>query len=78
MSTLSYKSYEAVVDYDPDAEILHGEVTNLRDVTTFQGQSPAELKQALVDSIEEYLALCKQRGEPPERPSTCRGMNTPS
>jgi len=68
MNTMTYKGYEAIVEYDEDAELLHGEVMNLRDVITFQGQSVAELKQAFTDSVEDYLAFCKERGEEPEKP----------
>ncbi len=68
MSTMQYKGYEAVIEFDQDAEIFHGEVVNLRDVVTFQGSSAAELKQALADSIDDYLAFCAARGEPPEKP----------
>jgi predicted HicB family RNase H-like nuclease len=68
MNVMTYKEYEALVQYDEDAEILHGEVLNLRDVITFQGASVAELKQAFADSVEDYLAFCKERGEEPEKP----------
>jgi predicted HicB family RNase H-like nuclease len=68
MNTMTYKGYEAVVEYDEGAELFHGEILNLRDVITFQGQSVAELKQAFADSIEDYLAFCKERGEEPEKP----------
>ena len=65
---MSYKGYEANVEYDEDAEIFHGEVADLRDVITFQGKSVAELKKALAESIEDYLAFCKERGEEPDKP----------
>jgi predicted HicB family RNase H-like nuclease len=68
MSAMSYKGYEAVVDYDPDADLFHSEVINLRDVITFQGRSVDELKQALADSVEDYLAFCCERGEEAEKP----------
>ncbi|MBB5752122.1 type II toxin-antitoxin system HicB family antitoxin [Prosthecomicrobium pneumaticum] len=68
MNTMNYKGYEAVVGYDEEAELFHGEVMNLRDVITFQGRSVAELKQAFGDSVDDYLAFCAQRGEEPERP----------
>ena len=68
MSMMRYKGYEASVEYDEDAEIFHGEVTDVRDVITFQGKSVAELKRALADSIEDYLAFCKKRGEEPDKP----------
>jgi len=68
MTTMSCKGYEAVVEYDEDAEIFHGEVADLRDVITFQGKSVVELKKAFSASIEDYLAFCKERREEPEKP----------
>lgn len=68
MTMMSYKSYEAIIEFDDEAELFHGEVINLRDVITFQGSSVAELKDALKDSVEDYLAFCKERGEEPEKP----------
>ncbi|MEZ5890618.1 MAG: type II toxin-antitoxin system HicB family antitoxin [Xanthobacteraceae bacterium] len=65
---MRYKNYEAVVEYDDDVGIFHGEVVNLRDVITFQGKSVAELKKAFAASVEDYLAFCKERGEEPEKP----------
>lgn len=68
MNTMTYKGYEGLVAYDADAELFHGEVINLRDVITFQGRSVDELKQALMESVEDYLAFCAERGEDPEKP----------
>lgn len=68
MSVMHYKGYEAVVEFDEDAEIFHGEVINLRDVITFQGATAHELKRALADSVEDYLAFCAERGEEPDKP----------
>jgi predicted HicB family RNase H-like nuclease len=68
MNTMSYLAYQAVVTYDGDAEIFHGEVMNLRDVITFQGASVEELKTAFAESIDDYLAFCRERNEEPEKP----------
>ncbi len=65
---MKYKGYEVVVAFDADANVFHGEVINTRDVITFQGKSVAELKKALRDSVEDYLAFCKERGEEPDKP----------
>nr|WP_201280436.1 type II toxin-antitoxin system HicB family antitoxin [Hassalia byssoidea] len=65
---MNYKGYEAIVEFDDDAEIFHGEVINLRDVITFQGNTVAELKQAFHDSVDVYLDFCSLRGEEPEKP----------
>ena len=65
---MKYKGYEAVVSFDEDAEIFHGEVINTKDVITFQGKAVGELKKAFHESIEDYLEFCKERGEVPEKP----------
>ncbi|MCO4318619.1 type II toxin-antitoxin system HicB family antitoxin [Phyllobacterium sp. 21LDTY02-6] len=68
MTTMHYKGYEAIIEFDEDAGLFHGEVINLRDVITFQGESASGLKQAFADSIEDYLRFCEERGEEPEKP----------
>ena len=68
MTMMYYKGYEAVVEFDDEGDLFHGEVINLRDVITFQGHSAAELKAAFRDSVEDYLAFCRERGEEPEKP----------
>ena len=65
---MTYKGYEAVVEFDDDAGIFHGEVINTRDVITFQGESVHELKQAFEESVDDYLDFCASRGEDPEKP----------
>ena len=42
---LKYKDYMAVVEFDADSRIFHGEVVGLRDVITFQGKSVSELER---------------------------------
>ena len=68
MNTLEYKGYIGVVEFDNEAGIFHGEVVNLKDVITFQGDSVIELRQAFIDSVEDYLEFCALRGEQPDKP----------
>ncbi len=65
---MSYKGYSAKVEFDDEAMIFHGEVTGIRDVVTFQGKTVNELKKAFHDSVDDYLDMCKSRGEEPEKP----------
>ena len=65
---LIYKSYMGHVEFDDEADIFHGEVMNTRDVITFQGKTVAELKKAFRESVDDYLAFCKERKEEPEKP----------
>ena len=71
---MEYKRYFAKVEFDDEADIFHGEVINLRDVVTFQGQTVDELHKAFRDSIDDYLEFCVQRGEEPEKPYSGKFM----
>jgi predicted HicB family RNase H-like nuclease len=63
-----YKGYVGQVEFDSEAGIFHGEVINTRDVITFQGDCVKGLEQAFIDSVEDYLAFCAERGEKPDKP----------
>ncbi len=70
--SMEYKGYIGLIEYDDEAKIFHGEVVNLRDVITFQGESVEELHRALEDSVEDYLEFCRERNEEPEKPFSGR------
>ncbi|MGQ0622032.1 MAG: type II toxin-antitoxin system HicB family antitoxin [Panacagrimonas sp.] len=65
---MEHKGYVGVAEVDSDAGIIHGEVINTRDVITFQATNMRDLEKAFRDSVEDYLAFCAERGEPPEKP----------
>ena len=65
---MEYKGYNAVVTYDNDLGILHGEVIDTRDVITFQGRSVDDLQGEFQKSVDDYLKLCEERGREPDRP----------
>lgn len=65
---LKYKGYSGVVQFDDDAMIFHGEVIGLRDVITFRGKSPEEIKKEFEKSIDGYLDWCSELGQEPEKP----------
>ncbi len=65
---MEYKGYFGKVEYDEEAEVLHGEVINIKDVVTFEGTNINEIKQAFRDSVDDYLDFCAERNEVPEKP----------
>jgi len=68
MSLITYKGYQGSFEYDPEADIFHGDVLHINDVITFQGRSIDELKAALADSVEVYLEYCRKKGRAPGKP----------
>lgn len=65
---MEYKGYIGKVEVDDEAGILYGEVINIRDVITFEGQSVDDVQTAFHESVDDYLAFCAERGENPEKP----------
>ena len=63
-----YKGYEGIASFDEEADLFHGDVINTRDVITFQGRSVKDLRKAFRESVDDYLAFCRSRGEEPEKP----------
>ena len=69
---MKYKGYQAVFKYDDEAELFHGEVIDTRDVIFFEGTSVAELNKEFRFSINDYLAMCAERGQEPDKPFSGR------
>lgn len=67
---LKHKGYEGKFKFDNEAKIFYGSVINIKDVITFCGDFGDTLKKDFVDSIEDYLAFCKELGEKPEKPKS--------
>ena len=64
---MSYKGYQAVLKYDDEAEVFHGEVVGTRDVVFFEGASVEELNREFQFSINDYLDFCAERGHEPDK-----------
>lgn len=65
---MEYKGYIGHVEFDDEADILHGEVINIRDVVTFQATSVKEVHKAFRESVDDYLEFCLSRDESPDKP----------
>jgi predicted HicB family RNase H-like nuclease len=66
---MSYKGYTAgPIDFDPEDSVFSGTVVDLKDVIHFEGRTAKELEKSFRDGIDDYLALCVERGEAPDRP----------
>jgi predicted RNase H-like HicB family nuclease len=72
---LHYKEYTGWFDYSEEDGIFFGVVTSIRDVITFQSDTYESINQAFIDSVEDYLDFCKQRGEEPEKIQNYIGSN---
>ena len=65
---MKYRGYQARITYDDDASVFHGEVVGTRDVIFFEGTSIENLRAEMQVSIDDYLAMCAERGQEPDKP----------
>ena len=65
---MEYKGYRATVTFDDEAGMLRGEVVDTRDVIILEGTSVEQLEEEFQFSIEDYLAVCAERGREPNKP----------
>ena len=68
MNTLSYKGYTAKIEFDPDDNILFGNIIGIRDTVGFHGESVTELKEAFQEAVDFYLESCEKAGREPNKP----------
>ena len=69
---MKYKGYHATVQFDYDAGVLHGRVLDTRDVIFFESTSVDQLVKEFHFSIDDYLAVCAERGREPDKPFSGR------
>ena len=65
---MEYKGYRATVQFDYEAAVFHGRVVDTRDVIFFEGTSVEQLEREFHFSIDDYLAVCAERGREPDKP----------
>ena len=68
----SYRGYEARVEFDAEARLLHGHVLGTRDVITFQSDALENVEHEFHASVDDYLVFCRERGESPDKPYSGR------
>ncbi|MCW2248279.1 putative HicB family RNase H-like nuclease [Azospirillum fermentarium] len=67
--TMEYKGYvSGPIDFDPEDGTFSGTVAGLSDVIHFEGIDAESLLESFKGSIDEYLAICAEKGRTPDKP----------
>jgi predicted HicB family RNase H-like nuclease len=74
MNTMSWKGYNARIEYDGEDEIFFGRIAGIRDGVTFHADTVEDLKTAFRDAVEDYLETCAAVGKAPDKPHSGRVM----
>ena len=65
---MQYKDYFGSIHYSDADKILYGQVEYLRSLISFEGEDVTSLRASFEEAIDDYLALCEERGIVPEKP----------
>ena len=67
-NAMTYKGYAARIEFDAQDRIFFGRLAGIRDIVTFHGKTVDELEAAFREAVDDYLDICTQRGERPNKP----------
>jgi len=68
MNMMTYQGYAARIEYSDDDGCFVGHIASIRDVIGFHGESVAELRNAFIEAVDDYLATCEKLGRLPQKP----------
>ena len=64
---MQYKGFLGKFEFDRESGCFVGEVVDTRDPVTFQGMTQTGLKIAFEAAVDDYLFICWERGDSPEK-----------
>lgn len=68
MSTMTYKSFSARIEFDGEDEIFFGKIAGIRDGVGFHASTVGDLKAAFHEAVDDYVETCAKVGKEPQKP----------
>lgn len=65
---MRHKGFFGSINASVEDNCLFGKLEFIRPLINYEGNTPAELKQAFEEAVDEYLADCAKQGIEPEKP----------
>jgi len=66
-NTMEYKGYIGSVEFSEEDGLFYGKVMGIRALISYEGTTAAELVSDFHDAVNDYLALCEETHQPPEK-----------
>ena len=61
---MKYRGYIGSVKYDESDNMLYGEILNVKDSISYEGETLEELKKAFETEVDRYVEFFKQVNKP--------------
>ena len=65
---LEYKGYSGTVEYSIADNVLFGKVLGIKGLISYEGDSVQSLRQDFEGAVDEYLEMCTDNNEEPQKP----------
>ena len=68
MKAMTYKDYTGSAEVSVEDGVLHGRLLGIRDLVTYEADTPAGLEAAFREAVDDYLADCAEEERKPDKP----------
>ena len=65
---LEYKGYYTKIEYSAEDQVLYGKIEGIKDLVNFECESLDTVEEEFHNAVDDYLALCEDLGECPDKP----------
>lgn len=65
---LQYKGYVGSYEISLEDDVFFGKVEFIKDLISYEGANPSELKASFEEAINDYLKTCKAQNREPDHP----------
>jgi predicted HicB family RNase H-like nuclease len=66
-NVMSYKGYQARIEYDDEDGIFTGRLAGIRDGVGFHADTVEGLREAFHEAVDDYLETCAKIGKEPQK-----------
>lgn len=66
-NTMEYRGYIGSVEFSEEDCVFFGKVLGVRALISYEGDSAASLVADFHTAVDDYLALCEETGQTPEK-----------
>ena len=66
-NTMEYKNYVGSVEFSEGDGVFYGKVMGIRALISYEGTSAKALVDDFHGAVDDYLSLCAENGQEPER-----------
>lgn len=69
-NTITYNGFIGSVNYSQEDSVFYGKIEGINALVNFEGESVEELQNSFRSAVDDYVALCREKGIEPRKKYT--------